>query len=96
MWQGGVCGGGGGGEGHAWQEARMAGGNAWLGGMHGRGHVWWGRGVWQEKQSLQWAVHILLEWILVEKEFLSSLRTAYSCPMYVLVICTGICFSISS
>ena len=61
----------------------MAGGHAWQGGMHdrggmhGRGHVWQGvcmaggmhgRGhAWQERWSLQWAVCILLECILVIK-----------------------------
>ena len=40
------------------------------GGVHGEGHVWWGRGcvaehAWQERWPMLWVVCILLECILV-------------------------------
>ena len=53
--------------------------------MHGRGCIAagcaWQGGVWQEKQSLQWVVCILLECILVEKYvlFYSILSVFYTC-----------------
>ena len=60
-WQGGMCG-----RGHAWQGACMAGCVCMSGGVNG-GHVGWGEGIWQERQPVQQAVHILLEYILIKE-----------------------------
>ena len=38
-------------------------------GMHGRGYAWQGAHAWQERQSLQRTVRILLECILVSVNF---------------------------
>ena len=48
------------GRGHVWQE-----GYEWWGCLHGRGVCMTGGMHCREKWQLQWAVHILLEYILV-------------------------------
>ena len=69
------------GGGHVWQGDMYGGVACIAGGMHGRGPcmvggmhsgghawqggcAWWGH-AWQERRPLQWAVHILLECILI-------------------------------
>ena len=63
----------------------MAWGHAWWGGMHDRGHVWQGGmhgggHAWQEKWQLQWAVHILLECILLINLFKFSKMAIVPAP----------------